>query len=167
MQDRKKLLRGARLLKAAIIAYKLAVFDMDLLSVELQNGILWMKANKAKVSFGPFPEHLVTKVDHKEAVLTAEPCSTAMSLLGPLARRILAGNVCQWLHRDVMVLEPLVPTKVVGDEGNGFSQSHHLFKTYADQFGEEVFGGSQAEFEEKLRDFGEGLRAHMMGFYDI
>ena len=87
---RKKLLRTAKILKAALLTYKEVVYDTDLAKIELQDGVLCLYTAGSKR--GLFPGHLTTNIEHKEAALANNQCTTAMALLGPLTRKLLEGK---------------------------------------------------------------------------
>lgn len=93
LQQRKKLLRAAKILKAALLTYREATYDVDLTGVHYENGVLLLHQNQRSISTrakqGPFPNHLVANTQHKEAVLAHNSCTTAMALLGRLTRKLL------------------------------------------------------------------------------
>lgn len=93
LQQRKKLLRAAKILKAALLTYREATYDVDLTGVHYKNGVLLLHQNQRSISTrakrGPFPNHLVANTQHKEAVLAHNSCTTAMALLGRLTRKLL------------------------------------------------------------------------------
>lgn len=93
--QRKKLLRTANILKAALLTYREVLYDMDLTKTELQNGVLCLYQNQRSITArskrGLFPGHLTTNIEHKEAALANNQCTTAMALLGRLTRRLLEG----------------------------------------------------------------------------
>lgn len=93
LQQRKKLLRAAQILKAALLTFREATYDIDLTGVHYESGTLWLHQKQRSISTrskrGPFPNHLVANVQHKEAVLAHNSCTTAMSLLGRMTRKLL------------------------------------------------------------------------------
>jgi hypothetical protein len=96
MQQRKKLLRCAQLLKEAFLAFRDVLFDLHLTGITLRKGTVYLNQNPL-LSFDrskrfPFPDHLTSNVEHKEAALTRNQCTTAMALLGPLTRKLLKGK---------------------------------------------------------------------------
>ena len=101
---RKKLLRAAKILKAALLTYTEIVFDDDLKKIECLDGVLYLHHNRNpdadRLKRGLFPDHLTTNVEHKEAALAYNQCSTAMALLGRLTRELLKGacSLRQWLR---------------------------------------------------------------------
>ncbi|KAK2470321.1 hypothetical protein H9L39_17938 [Fusarium oxysporum f. sp. albedinis] len=96
MERRKKLLRAANILQGALLTYQDILYDIDLTKIEEKDGILYLYQNQrsitAHVKRGPFPNHLTTNVQHKEAALTINQCTAAMALLGRLTRKLLAGK---------------------------------------------------------------------------
>ncbi|KAJ5795448.1 uncharacterized protein N7518_003988 [Penicillium psychrosexuale] len=117
MQQRKLLFRAALILKAAMLAYRETVYDVDLTKIEYRDGVLYLHQNQRPVSSlskrGPFPNHITDIIDHKEAALLKSQSTAAMSLLGPLTRKLL-GEVS--LKIETMVVNigrPRVPTRLV------------------------------------------------------
>jgi hypothetical protein len=96
MKRRKKLLRAAAILQGALLTYRDILYDIDLTKIEEKNGMLYLyqkqRSITAHVKRGPFPNHLTTNVQHKEAALTINQCTTATALLGRLTRKLLAGK---------------------------------------------------------------------------
>lgn len=94
--QRKKLLRTANILKAALLTYREVLYDMDLTKIEFQDGVLCLYQNQrpitARSERGLFPSHLTTDIEHKEAALANNQCTTAMALLGRLTRKLLEGE---------------------------------------------------------------------------
>ncbi|RYP59344.1 hypothetical protein DL771_010909 [Monosporascus sp. 5C6A] len=118
MQQRKKLLRAAMILKAALLTYREAVYDIDLTKIEFQDGVLYLYQNQRSVTArsrrGPFPSHLTTNIEHKEAALANNQCTTAMALLGRLTRKLLQVGVASTIELlDLNIGKPLVPTKLI------------------------------------------------------
>ncbi|PWY75982.1 hypothetical protein BO94DRAFT_538411 [Aspergillus sclerotioniger CBS 115572] len=95
MRGRKKLLRAALVLKAAFLSYRQMVFDIQLTTIEVRAGTLHLhqilRAPTTLHKPGPFPDHLTTNAEHREAALTVNQRTLAMALLGPLTRKLLAG----------------------------------------------------------------------------
>jgi predicted Rdx family selenoprotein len=96
MKQRRKLLRAANVLQAALLTYREVLHDIDLTKIEAKDGFLYIYQNQrsitARVKQGLFPNHLTTNVQHKEAALTINQCTTAMALLGRLTRKLLSGK---------------------------------------------------------------------------
>jgi hypothetical protein len=96
LEHRKKLLRTANLLKAALLTYREVVYDIDLIKIELQGDVLCLHQNlrsiSARAKRGPFPGHLTTNIQHREAALANNQCTMAMALLGRLTRKLLKGE---------------------------------------------------------------------------
>jgi hypothetical protein len=94
--QRKKLLRTANILKAAILTYREVVYDVDLTKIEFNEGVLCLYQNRRAITAlakrGLFPDHLTTNIEYKEAALANNQCTTAMALLGPLTRKLLQGE---------------------------------------------------------------------------
>ena len=94
--QRKKLLRTANILKAALLAYREVVYDIDLTKIEFQDGVLCLHQNIRTITTqskrGLFPAHLTANIDHKEAALANNQCTTAMALLGRLTKKLLGGE---------------------------------------------------------------------------
>jgi hypothetical protein len=93
---RKKLLRTANILKAALLTYKEVVYDIDLTKIEFQDGVLCLHQNQRSITArskrGLSPGHLTTNIEHREAALVNNQCTTAMALLGRLTRKLLKGG---------------------------------------------------------------------------
>ncbi|KAG9507891.1 hypothetical protein J7337_001447 [Fusarium musae] len=104
LQRRKTLLRTAELLKAALLAYKEVVYDIHVTRIEHDedNGTLVLTHTPNRIERHPFPSHLTGIEDHKQAALLVNQCTMAISLLGPMARGLLAGIVSRM---DVAVVE--------------------------------------------------------------
>lgn len=95
--QRKKLLRTANTLKAALLTYREVVYDVDLTKIEFHGGVLCLHQNQRAITApskrGLFPDHLTTNIEYKEAALVNNQCTTAMALLGPLTRKLLIGEI--------------------------------------------------------------------------
>lgn len=108
LQQRKTLLRAAQILKAALLTYREATYDIDLTGVHYEGGVLWLHQNRRLASTrakrGPFPNHLVANSQHKEAALAHNSCTTAMALLSQLTRTLLQS---EWItnNQDVSGLK--------------------------------------------------------------
>lgn len=93
LRQRKKLLRTANILKAALLTYREVVYDVDLTKIQFQDGVLCLHQNQRPITTrskrGLFPVHLTTNIDHKEAALANNQCTTAMALLGRLTQKLL------------------------------------------------------------------------------
>ena len=94
--QRKRLFRTANILKAALLIYREVVYDIDLTNIEFPDGVLYLHQNQRPITTpskrGLFPAHFTTHVDYKEAGLANNQCTTAMALLGRLARKLLEGE---------------------------------------------------------------------------
>ncbi|OBS23262.1 hypothetical protein FPOA_03814 [Fusarium poae] len=117
MKRRKKLLRTASILQRALFTYRDILYDIDLTKIEERNGILYLHQKQrsiaAHVKRGPFPNHLTTNAQHKEAALTINQCTTAMALLSRLTRKLLAG-VCSTMEvLDIRIGKPLLQPKLL------------------------------------------------------
>ncbi|KAJ7094921.1 hypothetical protein C8R44DRAFT_645100 [Mycena epipterygia] len=114
LRKRRKLFRAATILKAALLTYREAFFDIPLAKIELRNGVLYLYRHPSSdISPRPFPRDLTANVAHKEAALTHYQCTLALALLGPLARKLLAGVASSTENIDLRIGKPLVPTKLV------------------------------------------------------
>ena len=75
------------------------MYDVDLTKIELQDGVLCLYQNQrpitARSKRGLFPGHLTTNIEHREAALANNQCTTAMALLGRLTRKLLEGETPQ------------------------------------------------------------------------
>ncbi len=96
LSQRKKLLRAAQTLKTALLIYRSIFYDIDLTKIEYDDdGTLYLhqnlRSNIVRAKRGPFPEHLTTNAEHREAALANNQCTAAMALLGPLTRKLLEG----------------------------------------------------------------------------
>lgn len=96
LKQRKNLLRIAKLLKATLLKYREVVFDLDFSEMEFKDGVLYLHRSQPSLNTVPkrsrFPDHLTNDSAHKEAALTLNQCSMAMSLSGPMSRRLLQGK---------------------------------------------------------------------------
>jgi hypothetical protein len=94
--QRKKLLRTANVLKAALLTYREVVYDIDLTKIKFKDGVLCLYQNQrpitARSKRGLFPGHLTTNIKHREAAIANNQCTTAMALLGRLTRKLLEGG---------------------------------------------------------------------------
>ena len=94
--QRKKLLRAANILKAALLTYREVLYDVDLTKIQFQDGVLYLHQNQRSITArskqGLFPAHLTTNLDYKEAALANNQCTTAMALLGRLTQKLLEGE---------------------------------------------------------------------------
>jgi hypothetical protein len=94
--QRRKLLRAASILKAALLTYREVVYDVDLTKIEFRDGVLCLYQNQKSITArskrGLFPDHLTTNIEYKEAALANNQCTTAMALSGRLTRRLLQGE---------------------------------------------------------------------------
>ncbi|KGO71810.1 hypothetical protein PITC_028130 [Penicillium italicum] len=117
MQQRKILLRAAQMLKAAMLAYRETVYDMDLTKIEYLDGVLYLHQNQRPVSSQskrrPFPSHMTDNIDHKEAALVKSQSTAAMALLGPLTRKLLRGIPLKIETMAINIGRPRVPTRLV------------------------------------------------------
>ncbi|KAJ7065967.1 hypothetical protein B0H15DRAFT_895926 [Mycena belliarum] len=119
LRKRTRLLRVAKILRAALLTYREVLFDIPLARIELREGVLYLYRHPSKkISLRPFPGHLTTSVEHKEAALTHNQCTLAQSLLGPLARKLLAGVASPIETLDLHIGKPLVPTVLVEAHNN-------------------------------------------------
>ncbi|KAF5595445.1 beclin 1 [Fusarium subglutinans] len=93
-----------KLLKAAILAYKEVVYDIHVTRIKHDevNGTLVLTHTPNRIERHPFPNHLTSIKDHKQAALLVNQCTMSISLLGPMARGLLAGIVSRM---DVVVVE--------------------------------------------------------------
>ncbi|KAJ7195880.1 hypothetical protein C8J57DRAFT_1421289 [Mycena rebaudengoi] len=99
LRKRRKLFRAATILKAALLTYREAFFDIPLAKIELRNGVLYLHRHPSKdISPRPFPPHLTTNVAHKEAALTHNHFSTVS---------------CSIESLDLRIGKPVVPTELV------------------------------------------------------
>jgi hypothetical protein len=96
LSRRSKLLRAARIAKAALLTHREVFWDIDLKEIELRDGFLCLRQRlkhpSSQFKFVRFPEHLTTNVEYKEAALLNNQCTSAMALLGPLVRKMLKGR---------------------------------------------------------------------------
>jgi len=94
MQRRKILLRTAKLLKAALLAYKEVVYDIHVTKIEHDedSGTLVLIHTPNRIERHLFPSHLIRIENHKEAALLVNQCTMSISLLGPMTRGLLAGR---------------------------------------------------------------------------
>jgi len=157
--QRKKLLRTANILKAALLTYREVVYDVDLTKIEFQDGVLCLHQNQRPITTrskrGLFPVHLTTNIDHKEAALANNQCTTAMALLGRLTRKLLEGVASTIEVLDIHVGKPLIPTKLV--PGPDSSDMPHTVLKVGRLFANEAWildtAGCQYGFREVLVPF--------------
>ncbi|PWY83853.1 hypothetical protein BO94DRAFT_599308 [Aspergillus sclerotioniger CBS 115572] len=99
MLHRKKLLRTAIILKAAFLGYREIEFDVELSKIEQRGRFLYLSDNQKNLNIppkrGPFPEHLTTNPEHREAALTWFQCLAACCLSSRLMKKLLAGIPCE------------------------------------------------------------------------
>jgi hypothetical protein len=115
LRKRRKLLHAATILKAALLTYREAFFDIPLTKIELRNGVLYLHRHHEVVSPRPFPRDLTANVAHKEAALTHNQCTLALALLGPLARKLLAGEISQAQYETVICMADVPNRRCVLD----------------------------------------------------
>ncbi|KAH7207876.1 uncharacterized protein BKA55DRAFT_529940 [Fusarium redolens] len=117
MKRRRKLLRAANILQAAFLTYREILYDIDLTKVEAKDGTLCLYQNQrsitAPVKRGLFPNHLTTNIQHKEAALAINQCTTATALLGRLTQKLLAGVSSTIEVLDIRIGKPLLPPKLI------------------------------------------------------
>ncbi|CAG8888172.1 unnamed protein product [Penicillium egyptiacum] len=117
MQQRKILLRAAQVLKAAMLAYREIVYDVDLTQIDYRDGVLYLHQNQRSASSqskrGPFPNHMTDNIEHKEAALVKSQSTAAMALLGPFTRKLLRGVALKIETMVVNIGRPRVPTRLV------------------------------------------------------
>ena len=93
LQQRRKLLQAANILKTALLTYKEVMFNPELTKIEFQDGILRLHQSPTpRSTHCLFPNHLIANTEHREAALANNQCTTAMALLGRLTRKLLAGT---------------------------------------------------------------------------
>ncbi|KAK1145502.1 hypothetical protein N8T08_004060 [Aspergillus melleus] len=114
---RKKLCRTAVILKAAFLVYRPLKFDVELSNIELRSSTLFLYDNQKNLSVpakrSPFPEHLTTNAEHREAALCSLQCSAAFSLVCRLAYKLLVGVPCHLETLSVNVGKRLLATQNV------------------------------------------------------
>jgi hypothetical protein len=97
MKQRKKLLRAATILRAALLTYREILYDIDLTKIEAKDEMLYLYQNQravtSRVKWGSFPDHLTSNVQHREAALTINQCTTATALLSRLTSKLLTGEL--------------------------------------------------------------------------
>ncbi|KAK2743509.1 hypothetical protein FQN57_004806 [Myotisia sp. PD_48] len=117
MRQRKKLLRAALILKAALLTYREVLFDIELTNIKFQDGVLYLHQKQRPVTARsirrPFPENLTTVIEHREAALAINQCTTAMALLGRLTRKLLAGVASTIELLDLHIGRPLAPSRLI------------------------------------------------------
>lgn len=91
--------RAAKILKTALLAYREMVYDLNLTHIESKDGILRLhQMPKTRPMRCVFPGHLTNSIEHKEAALLVNQCTTAMVLLGRLTRKLLSGLLVPFPH---------------------------------------------------------------------
>ncbi|KAJ7681998.1 hypothetical protein DFH06DRAFT_1029854 [Mycena polygramma] len=113
LKKRRRLLRVAMILRAALLTYRAALFDIPLAKIELKGGVLHLHRSRSPITLRPFPPYLTANVAHKEAALTHNQCTLAHALLGPLARKLLAGVASSLEITDLQIGKPLLRTRLV------------------------------------------------------
>lgn len=95
----KLVFRFGRLLKQVFLAYKETFYEHDVSKIEIKDGIFALYCDKTGEHDGvlgrgwrPFPAHVAANDIEREAALTIEQCGVALSLLGPLARKLMRGT---------------------------------------------------------------------------
>ncbi|KAI0138514.1 hypothetical protein F4776DRAFT_670427 [Hypoxylon sp. NC0597] len=114
-RKRKKLLRAVMLMKATFLAFRECVFSFSLMAIEPRDGVLVLLHDPDPKLFqpwlSPFPEGVTTNDRHKEAVMAADQCKAAPSLLGRLARHLLKGTTSD-IQVFTVEVEQLMPWKI-------------------------------------------------------
>ncbi|KEF50984.1 uncharacterized protein A1O9_12961 [Exophiala aquamarina CBS 119918] len=154
--QRKKLLRTAKILKAALLTYREVMYDVDLTKIELQDGVLYLHQHQRSITARSqrrlFPDHLTTNINHKEAALANNQCTLAMALLGRLTRKLLKGIASTVEVLDLHIGKPLIPTKLV--PGPDSSDTPHTVLKVGRHFAAEAWildtAGCQYGFQEVL-----------------
>ncbi|KAJ7894071.1 hypothetical protein B0H13DRAFT_2036920 [Mycena leptocephala] len=136
LRKRRRLLHAATILKAALLTYREAFFDIPLAKIELRNGVLYLH--------------------RRPQTLTHNQCTLALALLGPLARKLLTGVASSIENLDLPIGKPLVPTKLV-DDHQAFSEGPHtVLKVFLRSSGETWIvdtSGCQYGFRDVLSPF--------------
>ncbi|EHK50487.1 uncharacterized protein TrAtP1_007597 [Trichoderma atroviride] len=105
--------RAAKILKTALLAYREMVYDLNLTHIESKDGILRLhQIPKTRPMRCVFPGHLTNNIEHKEAALLVNQCTTAMVLLGRLTRKLLSGVPLTFEIVDLEVGKPRFPAKL-------------------------------------------------------
>ncbi|CVL02064.1 uncharacterized protein FMAN_08184 [Fusarium mangiferae] len=117
MKQRKILLRAANILRAALLTYREMLYDIDLTKIEAKDGILYLYQNQravtSRVKWRPFPNHLTSNTQHREAALTVNQCTMATAILSRLTRKLLTGVHSNIEVLDVLIGKPLLPPKLI------------------------------------------------------
>ncbi|KAF5634667.1 hypothetical protein F52700_5860 [Fusarium sp. NRRL 52700] len=117
MKQRKILLRAAAVLRAALLAHREILYDIDLTKIEAKDGMLYLyqkpRAVTSRVKWGPFPSHLTSNVQHKEAALTINQCTKATALLSRLTSKLLTGVQSDAEVLDIRIRKQLLPPKLI------------------------------------------------------
>lgn len=96
MKQRKILLRTANILREALLTYREILYEIELTKIEAKDGKLYLYQNQravtSRVKWGPFPNHLTSNAQHREAALTVNQCTMATAILSRLTRKLLAGE---------------------------------------------------------------------------
>ncbi|KAJ6492278.1 hypothetical protein C8R45DRAFT_990821 [Mycena sanguinolenta] len=151
---RKKLFRAATMLKATLLTYRAAFYDIPLAKVEVYNNVLYLYRYPSHRRFHkPFPEDVTGNVAHREAALTHNQCTLARALLGPLARTLLADVASSLENLDLYIAKPLMATKIVDDVDEFSRGPHTVLKVCVRSSGETWIvdtAGSQYGFVDAL-----------------
>ncbi|KAJ7161546.1 hypothetical protein C8R46DRAFT_1353406 [Mycena filopes] len=114
LRARRRLLRVATILRAALLVHREVKFDVPMVKIELKNGVLHLYRDiSADITPRPFDNRLTANVAHKEAALTHNQCTLAFALLGPLTRKLLAGIASPIETLDLQIGKPVLHTKLV------------------------------------------------------
>ncbi|KAJ6110510.1 hypothetical protein N7486_002745 [Penicillium sp. IBT 16267x] len=118
MKLRTKLRRIATLLKAAMLAYREIVYDMDITDIESNEGLFRFIQISHKGHnclhrvHAPFPNNITTNPQHKEVALLFNQGTAAMALLSRLTKRLLIGLDVKPIMVEITMEKPKVPVRI-------------------------------------------------------
>ncbi|KAF5660344.1 hypothetical protein FCIRC_12146 [Fusarium circinatum] len=117
MKQRKILLRAAIILRSALLTYREILYDIDLTKIEAKDEMLYLyqeqRAVTSRIKWRPFPDHLTSNVQHREAALTINQCTMATALLSRLTRKLLTGLHSNAEVLDIRIGKPLLPPRLI------------------------------------------------------
>ncbi|PYI33528.1 hypothetical protein BP00DRAFT_338745 [Aspergillus indologenus CBS 114.80] len=121
MTQRTRLHRAAQILKTALLTYRATLYDIALTKIDLRDGTLYLHQTARDPGTRlPFPEHLTTNPEEREAALCVNQCTAAMALLSGMTRKLLAGMDTRTRFMDLQIGKKPRPTRLVpGPDATG------------------------------------------------
>ncbi|KAL4790269.1 hypothetical protein BDV19DRAFT_402212 [Aspergillus venezuelensis] len=135
LATRKKLARVAAVCKAAVLTYRAIEFDVELSGIELKGNTMFLYDNQRNLSIppkrGPFPEHVTSSPEHRDAALSWFFCFASHALLSTLLPKLLEDIPCKVERIVFQLKKSLIVTQVVPGPDSppvpslGLSQGDH------------------------------------------